>query len=86
VPRISEFYGIAIGMFFPDHAPPHFHARYAGGEALIEIRSGAVIAGSLPPRALRLVAESVELHREELLTNWNRAQTPESLTPIEPLP
>lgn len=29
VPRISEFYGIAIEMYCGDHPPPHFHARYA---------------------------------------------------------
>lgn len=38
-------------MYFADHAPPHFHARYAEHEALIAIESGAVIAGSLPRRA-----------------------------------
>jgi hypothetical protein len=30
VPRISEFYGIVIEMYFRDHPPPHFHARYSG--------------------------------------------------------
>jgi hypothetical protein len=57
VPRISEFYGIVIEMYFADHPPPHFHARYGGEEATIVIASGAVLAGSLPGRALRLVRE-----------------------------
>jgi len=26
MPTISWFYGIAIRMFYNDHAPPHFHA------------------------------------------------------------
>jgi hypothetical protein len=30
VPEISRFFGIAIGMFYRDHAPPHFHAAYGG--------------------------------------------------------
>jgi hypothetical protein len=47
VPRISEFYGIVIEMYFRDH-PPHFHARYSGDEAVIAIGTGEVIAGSLP--------------------------------------
>jgi hypothetical protein len=42
-------------MYFGDHPPPHFHARYSGDAAMIEIASGEVIAGSLPGRALRLV-------------------------------
>jgi hypothetical protein len=25
MPRISEFFGIAIYMYYRDHAPPHFH-------------------------------------------------------------
>jgi Domain of unknown function (DUF4160) len=37
LPTISTFYGILIQMFFADHAPPHFHARYAGHEALFDI-------------------------------------------------
>jgi hypothetical protein len=48
VPRISEFYGIVIEMYFVDHPPPHIHARYSGDEALIVVESGEVFAGSLP--------------------------------------
>ncbi|MDO8476517.1 MAG: DUF4160 domain-containing protein [Candidatus Rokubacteria bacterium] len=28
MPEISRFFGIIIAMFYNDHAPPHFHARY----------------------------------------------------------
>jgi hypothetical protein len=66
MPRISVFYGIVIEMYFADHPPPHFHARYAGDMALIEIATGKVIRGSLPKTALRLVREWLEEHREEL--------------------
>jgi hypothetical protein len=48
MPRISEFYGIVIEMYFADHPPPHFHARYSGDEALIVIETGEVFAGFLP--------------------------------------
>jgi hypothetical protein len=57
MPRISSFYGIVIEMYFADHPPPHFHARYGGEVALIAIASGEVIRGSLPLNALRLVRE-----------------------------
>jgi hypothetical protein len=66
--------------------PPHFHARYSGDEALIVIANGDMYAGELPPRALRLVREWLELHRDELLANWARAQTPEPVLRIDPLP
>lgn len=85
MPRISEFYGIVIEMYYGDHAPPHFHARYGGDSAKVAIASGDVIAGSLPGRALRLVREWVEGHRAELEANWERALTHEQPESIEPL-
>jgi hypothetical protein len=57
VPRLSFFYGIAIYLYFEDHAPPHVHARYAGSEARVSITSGEMLDESLPRRAARLVAE-----------------------------
>jgi hypothetical protein len=83
LPSISEFYGIVIEMYFADHPPPHFHARYSGDEALIVIETGEVFAGSLPGRALRLVREWLDEHRAELVANWDRAST---LQPTEPVP
>jgi hypothetical protein len=85
VPRISEFYGIVIEMYFRDHPPAHFHARYAGEEAIVEIETGEVIAGSIPGRAQRLVREWAQLHREALHANWQRARVHEATEPIEPL-
>lgn len=57
MPRISEFYGIFIYMYFTDHAPPHFHAIYAQYEAEVEISSGRILKGHLPRRALSLVTD-----------------------------
>jgi hypothetical protein len=39
MPTISTFYGILIKMYWDDHAPPHFHAEYAGAEAVIAIQT-----------------------------------------------
>lgn len=86
VPRISAFYGIGIEMYFGDHPPPHFHALYAGEEALIVIETGEVYAGSLPTRALRLVREWLELHRSEMQANWELASQLHPTSAIEPLP
>ena len=58
---------------------------YSGDAAKIEIATGAVIAGSLPGRALRLVREWVEEHRDELEANWERAVRYEETKPIQPL-
>lgn len=72
-------------MYFGDHHPPHFHAHYAEHEALIVIEDGAVLRGSLPRTALSLVQRWLELHREDLLANWQLAQIPQPLVQIEPL-
>src|SRR5947209_9045579 len=71
-------------MYRPDHPLPHFHARYGDDEAKVEIGSWRVITGSPPARALRLVREWAQLHENELLDNWDRAQALEPLAPSIP--
>ncbi len=73
-------------MFFHDHPPPHFHAKYGDHQAQIAIATGEVLQGYLPRRALRLVQEWAELHREELNADWELAEQEEPLASIEPLP
>ena len=69
MPTISSFYGILIRMFFNDHAPPHFHARFGEFEATIDLATLSVHEGHLPSRALSLVQEWAMIHREELGAN-----------------
>ncbi len=57
MPEICRFYGIVIAIFYSEHNPPHFHARYTDQKASISIRDLAVMEGSLPPRAMGLVTE-----------------------------
>lgn len=82
MPRLSEFYGIIIYMYWADHEPPHFHAIYAGEEAQIAIHDGAVLAGSLPRTAAKLVREWTKLRQAELLEDWRRAEARQELLPI----
>lgn len=84
MPEISRFLGIVIGMFYSEHGVPHFHAVYGEHEVSIEIESGT-IHGEFPSRALRLVLEWVELHRAELLENWELARQGQPLARIAPL-
>jgi len=55
MPEISRFLGIIIVMYYNDHAPPHFHAKYGDFEAVIAIESGEIVEGRLPPRVFGLV-------------------------------
>jgi hypothetical protein len=85
MPTISAFYGLLIRMFFNDHAPPHFHARYGEFEATIDIGTLSVIKGELPQRALDLVQEWAMIHRAELLDNWRLCRENAPPAKIEPL-
>ncbi len=86
MPRISYFYGIAVYMYYDDHAPPHLHIRYAEHEAKVLIEGGAVLVGSLPRRALKLVRVWLDLHQVEVMERWENARIRKPLAPIEPLP
>jgi hypothetical protein len=84
MPELSRFFGIVVRMLADDHAPPHFHASY--GEFRVSITIGdATIKGHFPRRALRLVLEWHDLHRDELLANWQRLRAGQEAQPIEPL-
>lgn len=86
MPEISRFYGIVIKIYFADHVPPHFHAEYGSQEALWNIDTLALIAGSLPPRAMGMVKEWASLRQTELKEAWNRAKNLQSPGRIDPLP
>ena len=85
MPEISRFFGIVIAMYWDEHNPPHFHAFYGDDEVLIDIRNLSVFSGQFPPRALGLVIEWANLHQDELLDDWRRAQGQEPLMRIPPL-
>ncbi len=88
MPRISAFYGLVIWMYHDEAhhlGRAHFHVRYGDDEASVDIEDLTVIAGRLPPRALRLVVEWAGAHQTELRENWDRARRHQPLEPIDPL-
>ena len=85
MPEISRFFGIIIAIFYDDHNPPHFHARYAEKKVAIEIGTLKILDGVLSPRALGLVMEWASLHESELLEGWKLAKDNKPPLKIEPL-
>jgi uncharacterized protein DUF4160 len=86
MPEISRFFGIVIQMYFDDHEPPHFHARYGARTARVRLAPVGVLDNDLPPIALRLSVLWANLHEAELLENWRLlrlGQTPPSIAPLE---
>ncbi len=85
MPEICLFGGIRITMYYDDHNPPHFHAEYAGYKSLVDIQRGCVIRGALPDRQLKFVLAWCEMHRDELMQNWELAKAAQPLRTIAPL-
>ena len=88
MPVISMFYGVIVSLYFVDnrrHSRPHIHVRYQDDEAVIAIPEGELLEGSLPPGKMRLVQAWVEIHRDELLADWQLAVEGEQPFKIDPL-
>ncbi|MDR1610377.1 MAG: DUF4160 domain-containing protein [Candidatus Symbiothrix sp.] len=85
MPVLSHFLGIIITMYFNDHNPPHFHAKYNEYRAEIAISNLSVKEGNLPPRILGLVMEWAELHKQDLMNNWILLKETGNYEQIEPL-
>ncbi len=84
MPELSRFLGIVIVMYYNDHAPPHFHARYGAFEITVRLADGSV-EGRFPGRALGHVLEWYNLHRAELDQAWHLARERRPLGRIAPL-
>jgi hypothetical protein len=85
MPEISRFFGIVIFMYYDEHNPPHFHVKYNEERAVLSIHELKVLHGNLSRRALSLVLEWANEHRDELNNNWNSIQTTGEFSKIAPL-
>ncbi|MFN8471883.1 MAG: DUF4160 domain-containing protein [Anaerolineae bacterium] len=85
---ISMFYGIIVSMYYFDtrqHHRPHVHVRYQDQEAVIAIPEGDLLEGSLPIGRMRLILAWIEIHRDELMADWDLASQGQLIFRIDPL-
>jgi len=88
MPAISMFYGVVVYLYFIDnkrHKRPHIHVRYQDAEAVISIPDGNILEGKLPQTKMRLVLAWIEIHREELVADWQLAVSGQQPFKIAPL-
>jgi hypothetical protein len=85
MPEICRFYGIVIAMFYDEHNPPHFHARYGDYKVAVDIHSLVVLEGKFPARALGMLIEWASQHQSELLKDWELARDGKPPRKVEPL-
>ena len=75
-------------MYFFDnrqHSLPHIHERYQENEAVFSIPDGELIDGAIPANKTKLVQAWIEIHRDELLADWELASQGQPIFKIEPL-
>lgn len=85
MPFVSMFFGIIIRMFYNDHNPPHFHAEYQGQRGVFDF-DGNLMRGSIKSKtAQKLIKEWGNLHRQELIENWEKAMNSKQINKIAPL-
>ena len=85
---ISMFYGIIISMYYLDtrkHHVPHIHVKYQDQDAVISIPEGELLEGKLKANKMRLVLAWIEIHRDELMADWELASSGENIFKIDPL-
>jgi hypothetical protein len=69
--KLHQIGNIIITVYANDHLPPHFHAVAPDFEALIEIQTLAVRAGSLG-RSRRAVLDWAAANLAVIKAEWNR--------------
>jgi hypothetical protein len=88
MPVISMFYGLIVSMYYLDtkqHKLPHIHVRYGEEEGVYQIPEGILLEGRLPANKERLLLAWIEIHREDLMANWQLAISGVSIFKIDPL-
>ncbi|MCY3973423.1 MAG: DUF4160 domain-containing protein [Candidatus Dadabacteria bacterium] len=88
MPAISMFFGIIVYMYFKDnrkHNNPHIHVKYQGQEVVVAIPEGDVLEGDMPKPQMKLLQAWIELHRDELMANWELAVSGQHPFKIDPL-
>lgn len=88
MPVISMFYGLIVSMYYLDtkqHNLPHIHVKYGELEAIYQIPDGILLEGNLPKNKLKLIEAWIEIHKEDLMANWQLAVTGNKVFTIDPL-
>jgi len=82
------FYGLIVYMYFIDnkqHNLAHVHVKYQENEVIVSIPDGAILEGQIPNSKMKLLQAWIELHKDELVADWELAVSGEQPYKIEPL-
>ena len=82
------FYGLIVMMYYLDtkqHKLPHIHVKYGDVEAVYQIPERNLLEGTLPANKEKLIQAWIEIHKEDLMANWQLAVSGNSIFKIDPL-
>lgn len=88
MPVLSMFYGLIVSMYYLDtkqHNLPHIHVKYLEIEAIYQIPEGILLEGPLPSNKEKLIQAWIEIHKEDLMANWQLASSGNKIFTIDPL-
>ena len=87
MPTLSMFFGLIIEMYYApkEHNPPHIHVRYQGNRAIVNLITCELIEGNLSTRHLRFIQAWIEIHKDELMANWDLCMNGKEPFKIQPL-
>ncbi len=88
MPVISMFYGLIVSMYYLDtkqHKLPHIHVKYVENEGVYQIPEGILLEGNLPLNKEKLLLAWIEIHKEDLMSNWRLAVAGVKVFRIDPL-
>lgn len=73
MPKISEFYGMKIYLYFDDHDPPHIHIR-GQDKAEIYIQTSGYKNGLLPLNKERNTLIWLNAYQDDIMKAWNECR------------
>lgn len=72
MPTVKLIDNIKIDIYSREHPPPHFHAKYAEFEELIEIKTLETYAGKIPKMQRKKVTDWAADNKQFLLDIFNQ--------------
>lgn len=72
MPTVKTIDNIKIDIYSRDHPPPHFHAKFAEFEELIEIETLETYAGKIPKAPRKKVTDWAANNQKFLLEIFNK--------------
>ena len=85
---ISMFHGIIVSMVYSPEGElkvPHLYVLFQDTQSIFTIPDGILLSGDIPLAKRKLLEAWIELHKDELMADWELASNGQTIFTIEPL-